>query len=193
MPNWVYNTMRVDGKLRDLQHFYEVITTPSLRESKAGGYEPLPLGDNEFSYWGVKHPEDLDAYFTTHGPENWYSWNLTNWGCKWDACESSVTLERGNGHSWLDLKWESPWDAPIEWVTHCAKEYPELEFSLHYQEENGWGGTMEFYNGELTEETNYDIPASHADYIERELDCPCSWADDSEYWFSDCPPDEPSE
>jgi hypothetical protein len=206
MPNWVYNTMRVDGKLRDLQHFYEVITAPPMREVE-GGYEPTPLGDNEFSYWNIKHPEDLDAYFTTsgyspdpekmatfnNGPTNWYNWNIANWGCKWDACESSVTLERGNGHSWIDMRWESPWSPPIEWVTHCAKEYPELEFSFDYQEEEGWGGTMEFYNGELTEATDYDIPDSHADYTERELECVCSWEEDESCWYDDCPRPELSE
>ena len=91
------------------------------------------------------------------------------------------------------MRWESPWSPPVEWVTHCAKDYPELEFSFHYEEEQGWGGNMDFYKGELTISEDYDIPASHADYEERDRECVCTYEDDPEHWFSDCPRDEPSE
>jgi hypothetical protein len=192
MPNWVYNSMTVNGNLPDLQHFQQTINKPSIRKVE-GGYESEPNGPTQFSYWGIKSPDDLDAYFGTDetSASHWYIWNVANWGCKWDACESSVMLIRQNNHSLLYLTWESPWSAPIEWVTHCAKEYPELEFSFHYEEEQGWGGNMDFYKGELTHSDEYDTPSSHAEYTEREKDCVCTW--EGYAFFSDCPEAETSE
>jgi hypothetical protein len=181
MPNWVYNTMTVNGSLPALQHFQKAITKPPMR--KAGeSWEPVPLAPNEFSYWGIKSPEDIGA-FLADGRD----WTIDNWGCRGDAYEAVFEITTMGLRSIMELSWQSPWSAPIEWVTHCAKDYPELEFSFFYQEEQGWGGSMEFYKGELNDFTEYDVPNNHAEYDDRGMECNCIWNSDTEFWFDDCP------
>jgi hypothetical protein len=49
-------------------------------------------------------------------------------------------------------------------------------------------------NGVTVEIRAWDIPDSHADYAERDNPdgCPCSYEEDTTYWFDDCPGKAPT-
>ena len=51
-------------------------------------------------------------------------------------------------------------------INALAKLYPSFEFDYKFVEEEGWGGTAEYENGELTNTTDWDIPTTHKDRIE---------------------------
>ena len=166
-----------------------------------------------FSFWNVIRPTDLEAYYgeeTVEEPkldnfvetfnnaiakgESWYYWNLRNWGTKWDVGVQdgteypSTTLEITDDGD-LMYHFETAWSPVFEVFTTLAKMYPELTFDYEYEEEQGWGGSMMWEGGEVTNSTEYDIPSSHADYDDLGRECPCEYAD-IDWAFEDCPVDK---
>ena len=169
-----------------------------------------------FSFWNIKRPDDaiMDEYVSLRREENtrtgwlpdaftalggilseepdapisnhWYDWNIRNWGTKWDAGDAS-SERYADDH--LNYSFSTAWSPPIEAITELSIQHPSVSFTLESEEEQGWGVELEFVNGEQTVLREWDIPNSHADYVERDnVDgCICSWDDDPQYWFDDCP------
>lgn len=177
-----------------------------------------------FSFWNVVAPTDLEAYFgedkreksnafTEDGKvdgavfmdefntqlaknENWYWWNLRNWGTKWD-------IAVGDGDEWasthltidedgdeLTYTFQTAWSPAIEVLDLLVQQHPTLIFNLYYEEEQGWGGEIEWQNGEVYSQREWDIPASHEDYENLGRECNCENNDDPSWWFADCPVSE---
>jgi hypothetical protein len=65
--------------------------------------------------------------------------------------------------------------------------FPELLFKFWYEEEQGWGGELVMIDSNITAQHSWDIPDSHADYMAQDKDCVCSWDDDTDSWYEDCP------
>jgi hypothetical protein len=71
-----------------------------------------------------------------------------------------------------------------------SAQYPDLLFTLSYEEETGWGGELEILRGEVISESSYDNMCRNCDgtYEDNELvdcddcgdyPCPkCGWAND---------------
>lgn len=165
-----------------------------------------------FSFWNVVAPTDLETYYGGHKfepvPEgqnvmdkirhdfatknDWYNWNVRNWGTKWDIAVADdekfaeTTLE-DNG-TFLLYRFSTAWSPVHEIFDILSAKYPTLDFDYEYEEEQGWGGQAIYHNGEMITHTEYDIPESHADFVERDQECPmCDGGEDTQYWFSDCP------
>ena len=84
---------------------------------------------------------------------DWYSWNLANWGCKWDA--SNVYLETDEETEVL-YSFDTPWSRAMPAMESLSLLFPDVKFSLRYEEEQGWGGVTEFLGGEATEVEEWD-------------------------------------
>ena len=81
--------------------------------------------------------------------DTWYDWNLFQWGNKWGACRQSYY----NGR----LHFETAWDKmSYPFLRTLAKSIPN--FIYIYEEEQGWGGEIEFSNGEIIFEKEWDEP-----------------------------------
>jgi hypothetical protein len=124
--------------------------------------------------------------------DNWYDWNVRNWGTKWDVAvhdgdkypETEITDENDVS---IGYRFNTAWSPPIEVISVLAKQYPNCTFSLGFEEETGWGGEVEF-NGEemitLSEYTNKcrDCDAENTmDYCENE----CGEICDSCHWLGE--------
>jgi hypothetical protein len=198
MPNWVYNSIGVDGKTEDLQSFIAKATKPRPWQDD----EP---DEERFSFWNFISPDPtkLDLYFETNGATkdlttgemvrtgdnefNWYNWNINNWGCKWDANE--ITIDDCQGEGYVLIQFATPWGMPTPVFQAMAEQHPELTFDFEWEEEQGWGGKAISKAGVYTEVDSWGIPESHADYlaISREESCRCNH-EEQEYWYNDCPP-----
>lgn len=155
-----------------------------------------------FSFWNIKAPTDLNAYYGDNTEKldlenffetfnnafakdnSWYYWNVRNWGCKWDVAvgdegEYATTEFEEKGENWISFKFNTPWSPPIQVITELSKQYPTLDFTLIYEEEQGWGGELNLVNGEEQYHNEYDIPECHANYVERDVahNCLCDGFD----------------
>ena len=211
MPNWVYTNMTVTGDKQSLDKFRDKAAKPYTTRHTGtwtdGKYDPdaISIVENksELSFWNFITPTDLDAYF---GPEkkpdnyetmtlderlaesmkfagdNWYNWNIRNWGTKWDA--NDATLDEGGT---LFYQFSTAWSPAEGAFKAMVEQHPNLQFEFTNVEEQGWGVVFEGKNGELEEVRSWDIPSSHTEWEDTGAECSrCSWEDQSD-WYEDCP------
>lgn len=201
MPNWVSNSLTISGKVADLESFIEKATAVSpLRESYPKDEQDDLKPKFSFSNFVAPPQESLDSgeYHATHGwsggeksgntPNNWYNFNTREWGTKWDACDPEVEDINTTAES-VRVRFQTAWSPPQGVFGAMAEQHPELTFKIYSEEEQGWAVEYVGEDGCLEIEKEWDIPNSHADYVERdrEEDCNCNWGADKEDWYDDCP------
>ena len=176
MPNWVYNGLTIEGNPDSVNKLVEQMNTPFTRNETL---YPSPI----FSFWNIIKPTDLEAY--DNQPDrtlpiaeqlkfegnDWYSWNVRNWGTKWDVAVSSDekypdTYMEGptpNGdNSVVYYRFNTAWGVAEPALAELSSQYPELLFTLSYEEETGWGGELEILRGKFI---------SHAQYESKCVEC----------------------
>lgn len=165
------------------------------------------------SFMNFTSPEDLDTYYSTSSvkPEGyeemtldeklayslqfssdgWYDWNVREWGTKWDACDATIE-DDDPSTGMISYRFSTAWSPAEGAYRKMVEQHPTLEFSFHCEEEQGWGVEFESEDGELVETNSWSIPNSHADYESRDNEdgCICSWEDDQDEWYKDCPRDK---
>ncbi len=190
MPNHVYNRLVVQGNSSEITRF-------KLQAAQVD--QENPDCDAPFSFWNFVRPsqESLDSgrYHATNGwvngkqsgdtPDNWYNWNNTHWGTKWDAYDVQLQIDTSLR---LQYTFTTAWSVAAPVLTAMTEQFPELTFSLFYEEEQGWGGLLVGDQGIVVQAREYDVPKSHADATltpdRFEKDC---WCDDDYRPFADCP------
>ncbi len=112
--------------------------------------------------------------------ENWYHWNIANWGVKWDV--SNSRFERSESE--LVYFFDTAWSAPLGVMSALVKQFPQHEFVFTFEEEQGWGGVMQRgEDGNLVTVREWEIPDTHAEIIKRGGDCYC---DENQQFYPDC-------
>lgn len=123
MPNWCSNNLRVIGADEDVKRFKE----------QAAGRPPWNVGGerppNVFNFHSLVPvpPEIVTAGYQAAG----YHWERANWGCKWGACDSSLTDEWAGT---LIYSFDTAWVPPIPFLEKLAPQWPALKFLLDYEE-----------------------------------------------------------
>jgi hypothetical protein len=201
MPNWVYNTLTVEGEISPVAMFkakvsapYEVTSSDYNLETQKRETKTF-VSEEVLSFWNIIRPpaNKLGLYHAvSNGTEDkiwgWYNWNNNNWGTKWDACNPEITEETQNK---VIYRFDTAWSQPTPVLEQATTDYPDLTFTLEYEEEQGWGGKVIVKAGELISSEFWDIPNSHEELTSRGKECWCS----SDYYqeneedkpFSDCP------
>ena len=205
MPNWVANRVSVSGKEADLKRFIDQANAvPITRQEDEGLKEDGTKAEVVLSFANFIAPpqEAIDSgeYHAVHGfsggkesgntENNWYNFNIREWGTKWDVSYSSYVETNADGDSsTAEYAFDTAWSPPEPIFRAMVEQFPELNFDIWWEEEQGFGAELEGENGELTLTKEWDIPNSHADYAEHnnEDGCVCAWDDDRESWYADCP------
>jgi hypothetical protein len=202
MPNWVFNGLTVEGnpdsinKMKDqlnqpfkrLHEQWDVTTNTFMKKDTL---YPNPV----FAFWNIIKPTDMEAYekqadssipfaeqmkFQTN---DWYSFNVREWGTKWDVAVSADDKypdtnfeEADNGdNKVIHYNFQTAWSPVFPALEKLSAQYPDLLFTYSYQEEQGWGGECEFLNG---------IKISSMEYDSQCRDCDAT--DQMEYCENDC-------
>ena len=201
MPNWVFNGLTAEGKPESVKKMMEQLNTPFTRVHEQWSMEtgqmekqtilfPNPV----FSFWNIIKPTDIDAYEKqtdqanapsidnfgeymkwTSTQNDWYNWNINNWGTKWDVAVSheekypnTYLEEAENGENYVVYyNFNTAWSRPMPALIKLSEQYPDLLFTLTYEEETGWGGELELLRGEVISESSYEDKCRECD----ETDC----------------------
>jgi hypothetical protein len=205
MPNWVYNHLTIEGSEEEIAKVKAQLGKP-IQKRYAEDKEVTNYSNPIISFWNIIAPPDdkLDEYFGTHGyangekqgqtEYNWYNFNNTKWGTKWDIAVrdseeySDTSLEEEHA-TVLRYRFNTAWSPPLPAIEELSLQYPKLEITLEYEEEQGWGGEILWTEEGSSIVREYDIPNSHKDYADRdEVDnCVCQREEDEDEWYSDCP------
>jgi hypothetical protein len=214
MPNWVSNTLTVssNGKLDnpEMIEFLSLVgkdVPQGWVENDKGEQTELRYDDNGgFSFLAFVSPpaDKIEEYYGKKGWENgkevgdteynWYNWNLSNFGCKWDCSQVCVwTEESEDNSSFFQVQFQTPWSPPEEFLKTLMNKFPSLDMTLNWEEEQGFGAEWSASDpddeGErsIVIDEEWNIPDSHADYVERDRECQCEWDNDPNDWYTDCP------
>ena len=179
MPNWVYNYLDVAGDPADITALREAMAKPYEThfpdtkwndETKVWEKTPAVQQVNPiFSFWNIVSPTNLEAYYgesykstesnifaaiadQTQNGNDWYNWNVRTWGTKWDAGDVEIVYEDDSA---IQYKFDTAWSPPIEAINLLAANYPTLSFTLDYEEETGWGGSVLWHHGTMQQSSEY--------------------------------------
>jgi hypothetical protein len=177
MPNWVFNTVTIQGPKDEIDYIKDKLNAPFTREhenwsteKQAMVTETYTYSNPVFAFWNIIRPTDLVEYAKqpAHDFEkgnDWYSWNNRNWGTKWDVAVSNDRLHDStelvdylsNGKdNWVIYRFDTAWSPPVPALEKLSLKVPTSVITLEWQEEQGFGGEMEFLRGELISESSYD-------------------------------------
>lgn len=177
MPNWCFNSLTIEGSAEDISAIKKQVNQSFQRQHDSWNPETnkMELQDTVYSnpvfaFWNIIKPTNLEAYVKqsehklgepiTFDGDNWYDWNVRNWGTKWD-----VSVHDGEKYPETELMEESEtslayrfntaWSPPLPAIETLSAQYPNVEFDLEFEEETGWGGNYLFSNGQGTEIESY--------------------------------------
>ena len=129
MPNWCYNRITLSHNDSEM----------IKRVSESFGKDNLL---KEF----VSPPEGFNY------DDEWYSWNIENWGTKWDV---RGDIEESDENS-ITLFFQSAWSPPLVFYKTLFEDYG-FEFTTYYYEPGmGFCGKFETSDDRLLDEY-YDI------------------------------------
>ena len=88
--------------------------------------------------------------FEQTGYHDWYSWNIDNWGVKWDAvrCKSKELSDFNT----IVFEFDSPWSTPEQFVRELSKKYPTA--------------TFEMVSGSIENDMHYEFTCEDGNYQE---------------------------
>lgn len=205
MPNHVFNTVTFNGTWEELILLKTVLAEPAPIQLASidkdyfnfNFHSVITVDELIWNEYNGPQPEYKNITERLSHPSNhWYDWNVRVWGTKWNAYEVTCNdnLDENNLANYtLSYSFSTAWSPPIGIINAMPKFLSSLNskatFVWNYEEEQGWGGIYEGNNDELIQTESWDIPNSHADYVnhDNKYGCVCQWEDDQERWFSDCP------
>ena len=141
MPNWCMNTMTVRGPSKQVHDLFD-------RIGKA----------DEDAFFNIIKPRPADQ------EENWYGWNIENWGTKWDADPGEFTIDDGDpeeGMSTVHQNFDTAWGPPDA----IAEELTEQGFDvdlMYYEPGVGFAGVYTSWAGT----DHYDFDGRSADELD---------------------------
>jgi hypothetical protein len=193
MPNWTYNYLDINGSKEDISAIKAQLNKPFTKQHEQWNPETnkmeikdYPYSNPVFAFHNIyNHIQDgvSDEDYMKQPDHTlpmaeqlqfkgkcWYDWNVRNWGTKWDVGmsdeesyrETEITDETDTS---IGYKFNTAWSPPFQAIEKLSAQYPDVEFSLSYEEETGWGGEMLFVNGQPTEIESYDNKCKDCDSL----------------------------
>jgi len=131
MPNWCYNNLQISGNKEVIEKIRNWHKQPDKKTDVGlfGLFYPLP---KELENTTFPVSESNNTLIEKYGADNWYKWNLANWGVKWDASEIELLDETATD---LSLRFETPWGPPIEFYEKLKNDFPDINIFSSYTEE----------------------------------------------------------
>lgn len=186
MPNWVYNSLHVEGTKDEISSIKKQLNQPYVREHDQWNPATGKMEKKEYTYtnpifafWNIIKPTNLEAY---NGPQpevtmpirfdsdHWYDWNVRNWGTKWDVGVGDEdkypeTELIHDDETVVAYRFNTAWSPPLPAIEALSSQYPNVEFNLSYEEETGWGGEHLFVDGNGSELESYENKCRDCDSL----------------------------
>jgi Ferredoxin-like domain in Api92-like protein len=141
MPNWCSNRATITGPAPVIKKIADI----------------LKQDDSPLLAWMVPQPN-------FEGDQNWYNWNVANWGTKWDI--SDVYIDNEAEEDSIEFLFSSAWSPPVEAFAAWAGADGRVQFTLEYWEPGcGYVGTTT-YDGEYLDTDDVDCNSDPARYKE---------------------------
>ena len=179
MPNWVSHSIMLNGKKSDIQKLTEFVKSenrdfdfdkvlPIPKELQGTQAPTKIISQKEYDEqekrlakgeltkqekdWGISRgltKELSEQYIEKFGTDNWYDWQCSNWGTKWNASCPSI---EGNM-----IFFETAWSTPYNLLAKLSELFPSVEIFVRFADED-FGHNVGEYTLFAGEEVNSNIP-----------------------------------
>jgi hypothetical protein len=211
MPNWVYNTLTIQGPKSEIDMIKDRLNKPFTIGVETHGMGDIGANGIPMKFKEVHYSAPVFAFHNIHSykddgitdeeyasqpapvdtkqpdwfaksvefaktQKDWYSWNNSNWGTKWDVAVRDgdeypntelVEHKSEDGDNWLVYKYETAWSPAVTILTKLSNLVPNSLLTLEFEEETGWGGEYEILRGEVKEILEYDEKCWECDAIDN--------------------------
>tara|TARA_B100001057_G_scaffold478355_1_gene548680 strand:+ start:410 stop:1057 length:648 start_codon:yes stop_codon:yes gene_type:complete len=131
MPNWCLNTVEFIGSPSKIEKirkaveeddglFQSLIPMPTELKDTVSGSESAK------SDW---QKENAGRLYMKHGADNWYDWNVNNWGTKWDAseiCIDDISIDfKDPSSSSIQVSFQTAWSPPTRFYDALLEKMNE--------------------------------------------------------------------
>lgn len=133
--------IRIDGKEYRLYRVYRKGTREVVDEEI--------FNNNDVDIVGLTDDE-VQALIDLYGATNWYDWNISNWGTKWNAYD----VKR---HASGAITFDTAWSTPLRAMAALSEKFPTVTIKVEYADEDT-GNNVGYYillNGEMVESVDY--------------------------------------
>jgi hypothetical protein len=166
----------------------------------AFGVKQIMYSNPIFAFRNIIAPTDLQAYkqqparadVSPNDPEwwaktmevsktddSWYNWNIRNWGTKWDVAVSNDNEHPDTYMEETEDEWtasvyynfNTAWGVPDKALIALSSQYPDLLFTLSFEEETGWGGEWEILRGVIISQNEYESKCPECDSYDELTSC----------------------
>lgn len=149
MPNWCYNTLTLSGDADVISRIKDWYKDRQSGKTDDVGlfslFYPLPKALESTT---APSREPNKALIEKYGADNWYDYQTTNWGTKWDVRQIFTEAETENE---ICLSFDTAWAPPIAFYKKLSEDYPKLHIMASYSETGvGFCGTFDSNSGEKT-------------------------------------------
>ena len=158
MPNWITNNVELRGNKRQVEAILEFVKSderefdfnkialiPKELENTQAPTKIISqkeydeqeerlargeLTESEKS-WGISRGLTLELsmeYKKRFGADNWYDWQCSNWGTKWNASEVFISDNV--------ISFNTAWSAPEPIFVALSEKFPEVEFFIQFADED---------------------------------------------------------
>lgn len=141
MPNYVRTEIDFIGDPKDVMEvinfvtnenmdfdFRKIIPYPKYWECPEKYLvSPTDITKDEYGLHSKKHSLCLDKEIPYL---DWYSWQMDNWGTKWNACETAF-FNDGSG-----VAFETAWSFCCPILKKLSELFPTVEFAFRYADED---------------------------------------------------------
>lgn len=140
------------------------------------------LSEFEKGYRPITQKES-DLYISKYGADNWYDWQVQNWGTKWD-CYSDFELD------FNQISFSTAWSTPLRALVRLSELYDDITIEVKYADEDLGSNT-----GTYTIQGGVFAELYQPEYSKESVSLALDILGDKEYWLMDrlCEVDENSE
>jgi hypothetical protein len=181
MPNWCNNTITIRGDANKLKSIWD---EAQKQQGLLAAMVPQP---DDMFHGNLGEAERAEC--VEKGIPNWYDWNVSNWGTKWDVgLEGLEYTVLADGSAEISGWFDSAWSPPIEALNTFSEANEDLSVECFYLETGMcfvgcWDsdGGDDYY--EYADCNSKDIRDVVPDYLVSEFDLEnmlAEWEEDEE-------------
>ncbi len=191
MPNWCENTLNVSGNKTDIQKFKELTlikqetgselyftmnvlypTPPELLEQTS---PVMWRGEDTDTEGKLEFEKYISELKEKYGYTDWYNWRVDKWGTKWDAADTYIL---DDADEFISIQYNTAWAPNMEWVRYVAKQFPQLTFTLSFEEPGcSFCGVYEVTGDDE------DLCEGDLEYRDEDSGRLVEWNSDSDRWM----------
>ena len=127
MPNWCNNTITIRGSADKLKAIWD---TAQKQDGLLAALVPQP---EDMFHGNLGETERAEC--VEKGIPNWYDWNVSNWGTKWDVgLEGLEYTVLADGSAEISGWFDSAWSPPIDALSTFSEANEDCSVECYYLE-----------------------------------------------------------